>query len=60
MIKTANTAKEKVQNSSVGRLMQLCPQYDESQHSMHVELLEHAVYQDGLSNVALAGAYGSG
>lgn len=60
MIKSANTAEKKIQNSSAGRLMQLCPQYDETQHSMHVELLEHAVYQDGLSNVALAGPYGSG
>lgn len=49
-----------VRNGSVGRLMRLCPQYDEAQHSMHVELLEHAVYQDGLLNVALAGPYGSG
>lgn len=60
MIKTTNTVREKVRNSSVGRLMRLCPQYDEAQHSMHVELLEHAVYQDGLLNVALAGPYGSG
>lgn len=49
-----------VRNGSVGRLMRLCPQYDEAQHSMHVELLEHAVYQDSLLNVALAGPYGSG
>ena len=60
MIKRVTTVKEKVRNSSVGRLMQLCPQYDETQHSMYVELLEHAVYQDSLLNVALAGPYGSG
>lgn len=50
----------KIQNDSISCLMQLCPQYDKAQHSMHVGLLEYAVYKDNLSNVALAGPYGSG
>lgn len=60
MAKIANSIEGSVQGGSVGRLMKLCPQYDDAEHLMHVELLEHAVYRDGLSNVALAGPYGSG
>lgn len=60
MVKKAIPIEGEKQNSSVGNLMHLCPQYDETQHSMHVKLLECAVYQDSLSNVALAGPYGSG
>lgn len=60
MAENVGDLESNARNSCVGRLMKLCPQYDEAQHSMYVELLEHAVYQDGLSNVALAGPYGSG
>lgn len=37
MAENVGDLESNARNSCVGRLMKLCPQYDEAQHSMYVE-----------------------
>jgi hypothetical protein len=42
------------------RLVSLAPKFDEQQHQTYFDLLTRALDHDGVTNVALTGAYGTG